>query len=369
MKKIIILLLATGAVFFSGCHAVRDLFVRKPFEEVVQNSYPIQVNLYEVSVLIKATPGELDEYISDISGIQKASSKLGVANLEIEDLGMKGPVLQLGQSMAVTVKILGLSLRSRAVVFKYKPEQELWLMVMTEDYWSWLLARIKIEPVKEGSIVSVSSIGRPTEQIGDIIDTFKLVEAVAGQIDLWLAYIQSEFDPEVNVKDLTGRGLRGELYHEFIQAYEASIWINSSPEKVAQWLIKESETYMPEIRIKGDCNSFNAFNQISAHEVKYCPASYEFGILEGDLETFLIWMEKNNKRIYRIYLQGMGQFGLIRFITAPEAGGCRLSCFVAVEIPGSAAPRVMELMVAIADIPQRLNTLISAIKHGVEGTG
>jgi hypothetical protein len=360
-----LMIMASG----TGCQAIKRIFVKPPPEGVVESSYPIAIDGYQSTVVVKATPKELTDYITDLPRLLETSRAMGLFQLKIEDSVPDMKPIKVGQSIGITVKILGLSLPCRIIVFDYKPDKELWLMLITEGSWAWLLARIKIKPVQEGSMVSVNAFGRVPETLGTIIDTLQLAYAASARIDLWMAIVQTEFDPSLDVKEVTGKGLRGESYKKFFQANEASVWINAGPEEVVEWMADNFESYLPEIKMSPHCPSLAEFLNMPEGDVMYCPADLEFLNLNFDASTFFIQRKKVSESIYRMYFQGLGEVGWIRVTVAPETGGTRVQGRVAIEIPGSTSPQIMDIMVALGAIPKHLRRALLDIKQGVEGTG
>jgi hypothetical protein len=349
----------------SGCQKIKSIFIKPPLEELVQESYPIKVYAYESSVVVKASPQELVRYfLKDISWIEKFS---GALQIEFRDLSPGIDITSVGQSIGFDIKILGIKFPCRIITFKYKPEKDLWLMVLTDG--NWVLGRFEFEPVPEGSMVKVNGIACPSKTLAAILDTFQLAEAIAARADLLMAFVQSEFDPELDVKELTEKGLRGELYEAFIQADEASVWVDASPNEVVQWMANNFESYLPEMKTKEGCIPFTEFVKMPEGQVMRCPAEFEFLNLKFDIDTFFTWREKSEESICRIYAQGLGLMGLMQLGITPEAGGTRLECIIGIEIPGSASHRIMDIIMALTAIPKREREFLLDIKRGVEGVG
>jgi hypothetical protein len=355
-----LMIMASG----TGCQKIRKIFVKPPPEGVVESSYPVTIYAYQSSVVVKASPQEIIEYfVKDPSWLEKAS---GTLQLEFKDL-RPGIVTEVGQSIDLNIRLLGLNFPCRMININYKPDKELWLMILTDG--NWILVRFELKPIPEGSMVNLNLLGQPSKTLGAILDVFELGEAAGSRIDLIMAFVQAEFDPELDVKELTGKGLRGEDYEAFFQAHEASVRVDADPENVAQWIVNHLDSSMPEIKLKGDCSSYKVFAELSEDEVRHCPASLEFVKVKVDIDTFLTWRTEGKERIYRVYLQGLDRIGFYQLEVGPEARGSRVKCMVMTDIPGAASARMMDIMMAFVAMPKRVRELLLDIKQGVEGIG
>jgi hypothetical protein len=365
--SIIFLVILLFSVCHSGCQKIREIFIRPSPEGVVESTYPVRVHAYQSSVVVNASPRELTDYISDITRLQESSRAMGLFQLKVKESALGRKELKVGQYTDITVKIMGISLPSRVMVFKYKPERDIWLMVFTRG--TWALGRAEIEPVPGGSMINISAIGQTSRTLSSIVDTFQLADSVAARLDLWMAIIQSEFDPDLDVKELTGKGLRGELYDMFLQAHEASVWVAASPDDACQWIIRNMDQCLPEIRIKGDCSSYRVFEELSGDEIRHCPGKLKFLNLAVDVNTFLMRVKEGKESIHRIYLQGLDRMAYFQLGVSPEAGGSRVRCLVVMDIPESASPKLMDIMMAFVAMPKHVRDLILDIQSGLEGVG
>ncbi len=346
----------------TGCEKIKKVFVKPPPEGMVQKSYPVKVYSYQGSVNVKASPKEVvDGYFKDVSAISRASKLL-----KIEPIGSLVGIdmTELGQSIDFKIQVLSLAFTCRMITIKYKPEREIWWLVVTEG--NWLILRYGFKPAGKGSELSLNVIGQPSKSIAAIMDNLPIIESVGGVADTALAFLQADMDPELDPKELTEKGLRGEMYEEFLQGHETSIWVDASPEKTAEWVIMNFGHYLPEMKLRGDCTEVSVFRNISREEVKYCEAGYELMSLEADLSTFFIWSEKGKEITYRVYLEGLGQFGYLQLVIAPESGGSRLDGTVMIELPGASSQHVMDTMMTLTAVPRRVGELMINIKRGAE---
>jgi hypothetical protein len=374
-KKTIALFFALMIIAFStGCQAIKKVFVKPPPEGLTQESYPVKVYAYESSVVVKETPQELIKHFSDFSALEQS---MGIIQIEVADSSLGMDMIEVGQSFDVNLKLLGFNFPCQVICFKYKPDKELWLMVLTDG--TWALLRFEFKPIPEGSMVNLNVLGQPSKTLAALLETFPLLEATAGRLDLIMAFIQSEFDPELVAKQLTEKGLRGELYETFLQAYEASVFVNSSPENFVRFvldpdnfrdIINNAQTeglveclYEPENRRKWE-------NQ-GALEPIFCPATITLAEFKWKFDSFTTININNYQDFLTIY--GIAAVADILFkeqlAAQPEKGGTQVRLIVVIEPPGPATANLMSTMVTISGLPRLLEKLLLGIKAGVEELG
>ncbi len=343
-----------------GCQKLKGIFIKPPPGGVIQNSYPVKVYAYRSSVVVEATPQEFTEYFLDLSPLEDI---LGMIKMEFKNLGSGIDMTKAGTVLEVDVLAMGIKVRCNFITLKYVPDKEVWMMVQFDG--SWILMRFELEPVKERTIISLNAISRPSENISAIIDTFNFLEIIASRIDMVMAGFQSAFDPSLDVKELTRRGLRGHVYEAFFQADEAAIWIDAAPEKVAGNILENLESYLPEMALKEGCD-LKEFIDTQEGRLFRCPAGVEFLKINIDLETYFTWIKKDRKQVLGIYAAGREEFIFINLSAIPEAGGSRLNVAVLNELPGPDRQETADIMMALAAIPGRMSGALADIRSGVE---
>jgi hypothetical protein len=372
MKKGMILLLAVGIMAgAAGCQKIKRIFVKPPPEGVVQESYPIKVYAYDSSVVIKAPPQKVIEYfVKDISVLEKASSML---QMEFKDLS-PGIVTEVGKSIALDIKVLGINFPCRIINLKYKPDKELWLLALTDG--NWILTRFELKPVPEGSIVNLNLIGQPSKTLAEIIDSLQFGEAAIGRIDHIMAFVQSEFDPELDVKKLTGKGLRGEAYETFLQAYEASVWINAPPEDVIPIVLEPDNIRdilkAMQIGEEGeecflDPENRGKWETDEGGEPIFCRSTLNLGGFEWKMDTVTTMKPNDVQNFYTTYGVVARTVFRLKIVGQPEKGGARVRIILSFEPPGATTPKLMDSFIAISGLPQWMEKVLLKIKHKVEG--
>jgi hypothetical protein len=362
----------TIALFFAlmitasgtGCQAIKKIFIKPP-EGVTEKSYPVKAYAYQLSLVFHTSPQELMDYFGkDISWLEKGAGALQVDTTKLKP---HTDMTEVGQSVDFSFRMLGINFPCRMISLKYKPNGDLWwMMALPSD--SWILLRFGMKPIAEGCGLSLDVLGQPPKYLEAVIDSFQLVEAAALRADLVLTLIQAEFDPELDVEKVTAKGLRGELYETLLQADEASIWVNASPEEVAEYIVTNLESYLPEMKLEEECN-LEEFINMQEGQIIHCPAAFKFLSLNLDLDTFFNWIEKDKNHVLRVYAPGRENLVFVDFSATPEAGGSRVQAVVVNEIPGPTSQRLVDIMMALAAIPKHLRRELLDIKQGVEGVG
>jgi hypothetical protein len=370
LSSIMVLLAASCA----GCHKIKKVFIKPPAEGVTQESYTIKVYAYDSSVVIKATPQKIIEYFAkDISRFERAS---GLLQIELKDLSPGLDMTEVGQSIDFNISILAINFPCRLTTLKYIQDKELWWMILTDG--NWILARFDLKPLQEGSMLKFNVLGQPSKTMTAILDTLPLIEAVFSVFDLGVAFIQSEFDPELDVKELTEKGLRGEVYEEFLQAHDVSVWINASPQNVTRNVMAPDKfqdivnmtqaeglsecLYEPENRRRWEKD---------AGEPIFCPAAVPLAGVKWKFDSFTIINLDNPQGFLTIYGVAAAADKIFKgqLAAQPEKGGTRARMTVAIELPGSATPNLMSTIVMISGLPQWMGKLLLDIKAKVEGIG
>lgn len=368
LPKLLLSFILLTSVCTTGCQSVKRIFIKPPPEGVVENSYPLMAHAYQSSMVVKATPEELTDYISDLERLQDAASERGLFQIDIKGQENLKLDVGIGESVDIVVRMMGLKMPTKVLIMEYKLHEEIWLLVLTNG--SWVLGRIEMNPVNDRETkVNVNVIGQTSDSLASLIDNLKLVETASQRIELWMSIIQAEFDPEVDVDELNMMGIRGEVYKELLQVHESSVWVDADPDYVWEWMRKQENgfiAFMPEIQLKESCPPLQEFWPMPDDEVFYCPAIFNFRSISIDMESFLTKKTKGNERMFRWYFKGAGQMGYLQMSVAPEAGGSRLTGMLAMEIPGPATPRIMDVMMTLTELPERLTEVIVDIKNGVE---
>jgi hypothetical protein len=243
-------------------------------------------------------------------------------------------------------------------------------MVLTDG--TWVLFRASLKAIPEGSMLHLNMLLQPSPVLQKIIALPLLSKAAASRIDLLLAVVQSEFDRELDlqdIKELTEKGPRGEIYESLLQAYDVRVWVNAPPEKVGGWLTDPDhlDVFLSEIKAAEPIS--REFQGASPGEVIYSPATFEQGIMKVKMSLFLMKGKKAGIFEARIYAVTLGYIGLLEMEATSERGGSLFRARLISEIPESGSAETMDLLLLAMRIPQMLQERAWLVKQGVEKPG
>jgi len=364
------------AVFLGGlgCQKLRSAFRKPAAPGVLHQSYPIHTYAYQSSLVFYTTPQELmKNFVQDLSWLERIS---GPMKIELKQFQPQTDMTQAGQFMDFNIKILGFNFPCRLICLKSKPDQELWWMIVPPGD-SWILLHYEMKPIPEGCKLNLSILGgQPPKYLEAIVDIRQLVKAVAARFDLCLALIQAEFDPALDVEQVTAHGLRGELYETFLQGNESSIRVNAPPSKVAQWIFSNPEHLnflIPNLRLKGPC--FDDPQILFAHpeELVACPSTYQVSVVE--MKAMVLskggWEDENKMTSYHhnVWILALDHLLRVQILITGQGSGSEVKMVFATELSESAAAEALDFIIAIAGIPERCEQALLKIKAGVEGPG
>jgi len=345
--------------------------------EITQKSYPVRVFGYKTSFVAKTTPQNLGRFfINDLSWINKLSSSLQFQAELKPGLDMS----VAGSSMNVTIKMMGLSMPAKIVTLKYVPDKELWLMVLTEE--SWLIARVEAKSVPDGCLVNLSTLGNISPSAAKLVDTLQFAKVAAARIDYAMATVQHEFDPSLDPKQLTEQGLRGELFEKPFQAYEASIWLNVSPEKAVKRAL-EPENFKKIFetgQVQGVAECLFAPENLTKWELKpgqpqalpeiiHCPdTSIKMAGIKWETDSFAMMSPADYEHPLTMHATLANLFAEVTLFGKPENEGTRVWLRLVLEPPGN-MPNLAEVFMALSGIPQWMKNILIDIKTRTEGVG
>lgn len=375
LKRILVskFLLVSGACLVlsaSGCQKINELFLKPSKEDVIHKSYPINANAYKLSHVVHASPREfLDYFAGDLYWLEKASKKIQVGT---DKMVPHTDMTKAGNSVDLSIKLLSLDLPFKLICLKHRPDEELWwMMVFTDD--SWILLRFYLKPIPEGSTLNIDVLGQVSKYLASIADRLQLLEAVSLRADLIIALVQTEFDPKLDVDEVTSKGLRGELYGTFLQGYESSIRVDATPRQVTEWISSDKNNInnlIPNLAFKGECleNYRTLFTR--PEETIYCPSTYRVGAQAVPAQVISKggWEEadsfKSNSNIFWIMV--LDTIMKVTVNVEKKGRGSELRFVTSAELPESQAPESMDLMMGLTQIPDLTEKILLNIKDKVE---
>ncbi|OGP60572.1 MAG: hypothetical protein A2V67_15310 [Deltaproteobacteria bacterium RBG_13_61_14] len=340
-------------------------------DQVIHHSRPLPAWAYDFSMVVYASPRELMQYFAhDLSWLEKYSALLKV---DSSRLNPHTDMTEVGQWVDFGFKILGIYFPCRMTCLKYQPDQELWWMMSLLSE-SWISLRFEVQAVPEGSRMNLHVLGQPPQYLEKVVDTRQLLQAVAARADLVLTLIQAEFDAGLDVPEVTGRGLRGDLYQTLLQGDQASLRVNAPPRQVVQWILSDPahfNLFIPHLQLKGRCAEDPRVFSGPAEELVVCPALYPLGASE--IQTLVLskggWTDEKQFRNYshNLWMVALDNLARVQFEVSGQKQGSQVKLVFTSELSETSAPEAIELLLAITAIPRQAEGALLEIKAGVEG--
>jgi hypothetical protein len=363
-EKLLGLVLVTLGLAGSGCPAMKKLFLKPPAEGVLESSSTLHLVGYEQAVTVKAAPEQLGDFISDPDSFHLPGIELGEGKRLFA--GGTGPY-ELGSGFPVTLKMKGIEIKGRVIII-HSDAENTWTVV--DNDYIFNVQRWQYQPVKGGTVFRLKmeyEVPSSAETLGldKLLGISDLMGNALKQIDLALAQVQAHFNPALDPEQLTALGLRGESYETMLQTYQTSVWIDSSPERILAWLMQEDHFNKVMLVLHIEDEHLRRFQEAAVGSIIYAPAQFEYGMIKRPADVFAI----KGETALRIYTAVFDRIAMLQTTLDPEWGGTRLTSRLAVELPVTGNPELMDNMFVIAGIPQVMREGVLILKEEVEGGG
>ncbi len=359
VERLLALVLVSGLFLACpGCQKIKDLVRRPVPERPVHESKPLRVYSYTSTVIVKATPEELvDYYAKDLSW---------VSEIEVEfPRGVEGiDMTRVGQWVDMKFTMIGMEFLTRVVTLRYKQNQELWLMYLTNG--SWVLMRMNFEPVEGGSKIFLDVVGKSSRSMGGFLETFRLAEHAAASIDWFMATVQAHFDPEMDVDKVLAPGLRGNLTRTLLQSHQVKLWIDKSPEQVERWALDPDNGPSVIREFEVEESYYKKASRISEGEVVHGAGELKVANVDSKADIFITKIKSNKGAHIRMYMVSLGAYAITDVVMNRQRQGTMLTITMSFQVPESISPEGLDLLLALAGVPARLKQRVLLIKKGVE---
>jgi carbon monoxide dehydrogenase subunit G len=352
------LLVATLFTCF-GCQKIRKLLFKPPPEGVVQESHTIRLSGYEQTVTVKASPEAVSEFITDLENLVLP----GYRTEEVTEFLAEGEVLGVGSSFPASINQMGVEISGQMIVIKREDVSMWWVFdnpqLFTVQRWSF-------KPVKEGTRLTFKVDYEIPAHLQQLVELTGIIEGLMKDIDLMLARIQAHFDPGLDAEELVAMGLRGEVYESLLQSNQAGVWIDASPGEVWDWASDAENAGMVLKELRMDDEDFYRILRAPSDTVVHAPAFLQAGALKIPVDAFVVHNRKSDMFNLRLYYVGSINMGIIEIKATAEGGGTSATASLTFEVPSSAYPNSIEVMVQAAGIPGLLRGRALLIKSEVE---
>jgi hypothetical protein len=348
-----------------GCQKLKRIFVKPAREGIAQQSYTIRMHGYEQMVTVKAPPWAVADFLTDLNNIVLP----GYQSKEVAAIIAEGKKLEPGSSFPASFSRMGIKFAGRMIVIKMDPESMWWVFDSPQFY---SIQRWEFQPVREGTRLTLKVDYEIPASLETPVQSTGLLEVVLKDLDLMMANIQASFDPSLEAEKLVAVGLRGHDYQTIFQAYESSVWINSSPEQTVRIALEHDNLIgvYTAMQIEGGECIFEPENKkkwdTNRGEPVFCPCIFEVGGFKWKMDNFTTIKPNDPGNVFTVYGVGLGVVVQIKLAVQPELGGARVRMNLIVEPPGSASANMMDALIITSGLPDWMGKTLQQIKARVE---
>jgi len=344
--------LAVAALAFGGCARK----IPKQGAQVTHEPSTVKFWGYKVTVLVAATPEELEGYITDADKLKQE-----VGGIKIERVSGER-MTKIGDSSNYVIKVPGLPVPYRLTMIHYQPLQEIWYMSETANEFLVSVLRYQMKKVKDGTILTVRfELQEPQGPLlKQVSEQLNLQALMVKGTEQGTAMIQAYFDKSLTLDGLMKKGLRGEYYVSFFSAEKVGAFINAPPEKVHKYLTspetwgKWEDSY--KVYNMGQCLTSLASGACEA-KINIMGAEYKLDFMSANYEP--------GKYTSCYFTSPVAGVGRVQTFLKPKAGGTDLSIEYMVQI-SQTAPAATELLVNLSQLPRTVEQIILDAKTSVE---
>ncbi len=350
-----------------GCQRIKKVFVEPASDEIVHESFSMNMRGYEQSAMVKAVPDEVVEYLSDLENYPRFGYGMGgfsTHRATNEDL-------QTGDSFSVGFAQMGLEIPGKMIVIRKDQENMWWVF---ENPYLYSIIRWELKPVKSGTKLRFKmEYEIPGEglmgQLAKTREFDRMMEILLKDIDITIANMQAHFDASLNSDQLLSMGSRGNDFDSIYQIHKSSTWIDEPSQKVQQWFFDNPDyiqSIIPEMDIPFDCIDLESIPSMSPKDTRYCEVPYKMGAINFPVHTFATNLNTNRLPMNRFYMLGVGNLLMINILFEPEALGTRFTMQIVAEIPKGMNSGLMEITMTLVNISDRLERAMLGLKNNME---
>jgi len=353
MKKTLAIIM--GVIFLFGAHCAH--LRKKPSTGVEHQSATARFIGYKVTVRVKATPRQVEEYLLKPENL---TAKAGIYELE---MASKNQTMRMGEACHFKFKVAKMSFPCNFTLVYLKPGEELWFLGQA-DIGVMGLIRFHYKAMEGGTRIVVNYENEdPDTVVGGLAEAVNLPEAIVRLIEVEVAKGQEHFDPSVPVSELLKKGLRGEFYDAFFQSHQASVWLNAPPHKVQEYL------YDPQswVLLREKYEMFDFGPCFINGDPGPCPVRVKIRGMTFDFDSFPA-PSKYGENLSAYWVNRMG-IVRVNFTLKPEQGGTRFSFADMLELPSGITEEGGNLMMTIMQVPATVEKVLLGVKNEIEGTG
>lgn len=348
MRKVLIFGAVLSLLLSAACAKKAG---KKP-SGVVHQSSTVRFTGYKITVEAKAPPAEVEQWLRDWRNLDAAAGPYRLRILS------QNKIEKLGDSVDGRVEIAGVGMTGKIILVHRKPASQLWFLFNGARTGLGML-RYEFKEIPAGTRVSLRfEVGELDPFLAGLAGD-SLQQAVGRLMEKGIANGQAYFDPSLSAEELMARGIRGEFYNTFYQGHRTEVWINSPPEKIADYLLNPDVWQAYKEKYGTDFSKC----MVSA-SAEPCPMKFKIFGMDYDITSFpTSYQYADNSVSFWLAKQMIARF---KILLQPESGGARLTVDYIMELPPSFAQEGGPLLMNIIQIPSMLEQLLSNVKKDVE---
>jgi len=338
----------------SGCNKKTTVKTQSPVE---QESYTVRFTGYKITVKIKATAAELEKYLLDMKPLERTTK-----TYKLKMIGAKTTLSKPGDTVDLKMDIAGLSIPGKALLVKYQPGSEIWV-ILCGKFGGTGIIRFNLKEVSDGVKLTMKFEFGETEALFGAVnlqDSFQ--QTIMNLVETTIAKGQANFDKSVSAEQLLEKGIRGESYETFYNGHRANIWINASTAAVDKAL--KNPGLWDDLNKKGIADMGQC---VILARPEPCPIRLKIVGFDFDINSFHV-IYKPGELISAYWVSDL-VIAHCQFLFKPERNGTRFSFVNVLEVPQAMSPEGTNILMNMANFPGYMEKVLIEIKNNVEGIG
>jgi len=315
---------------------------------------------YKLTVLVDATPEQLEAYITDTGKLKQE-----VSGVRIDQVSASRKMEKVGDSADYAIKIPGYAVSYRLTMIHYAPLQEIWYMTEISNELLVSVLRYQMKKVKDGTLLTVRfELEEPRSGLlKTIAEQINLQSLMVKGTEQGTAMIQAWFNKSLTVEGLLKKGLRGDYYVTFFSGNRVSSWIDASPQRVDEYMTSP-ETWARweeqfKIRNMGPCLTAASEGACRA-EITIMGIGYKLNFFNASYDP-----GKFTSSYFTSPIAGVGR---LQTFIKPRDKGADLSIEYMIQISQSSTGAT-ELLVSLSQLPKIIQEIVLDAKASLESPG
>jgi hypothetical protein len=352
-KKVLILAIALTLSAFGCAKQIKK--EAKP--EISQETSTVKFWGYKVTVLVKATPEQLENYLTDSDKLKQEVSK----GIKLERVS-GGRMATVGDHADYVIKAAGFTVPYRLTMINYQPGEEIWYISETVDEFVVSVLRYQMKKVKHGTMLTVRfELQEPKGAIlGPFSEAINLQEQMVKGTEHGVAMIQEYFDKSVNAEQLMAGGLRGDYYITFFTNISTGAFIEATPAKVQKYTASPDtwDKWDKDFKVKGITRC------LIGKQAGACPAQVNLMGVDYKLNFFnATYVPEKISSGY--FTSAVGGVGRVQTFIKPRNGGTDFSIEYMMQLSQFSSEGT-EFLINLSQMPKIVEEMTLDIKTGSE---